>query len=111
MVLFEIVDAFASDQLREQADSSNITPLAAAKAKAFLRLLPLESPLPSVAPADEGGVVFVWDHLPEPLLVLVEPRYMHFVVGAATDRAQYYDDVPFDGTFLPSDLLKALPRS
>lgn len=78
-------------------------------ATALLSSLPLEAALPKVA-VDDGGVLLAWavEGKGRTLITVVD-SVLHAVANAGTGDAEYFADIPFDGT-LPTEVLSVIPR-
>jgi hypothetical protein len=90
--------------------SGKITPDSALAASLFIAHLTDEVPLPKIAADGEGGLMMMWEHRSDPLLVTIDNWRVHIVVSATTPRAQYHDDIPFDGSALPAEFLASMRR-
>ncbi len=77
-------------------------------AKAFLQVLPPETPLPRVSPDGEGGLLMLWEETGKSTLLVIDGWTMHLVESPTTPRARYLDDVPFDGEQVPARVLQAI---
>jgi hypothetical protein len=87
---------------------SRVDSTSAAAAQAFIRSLPEDAPLPKLAPDGDGGVLFVWEELPNPLLVVVDNWRLHMVKAANTPDAEYLQELPFDGEKIPEVVIEAI---
>jgi hypothetical protein len=109
-VLLELVRRFSVEGLSWVSGSTvKISTTTSAAATAFLQALNTARVLPKISPDGEGGLLLVWERVENPVLVVVEGWRLHLVTAAATPRATYSDDLPFDGEQIPKVVLDAIP--
>lgn len=94
----------------ETVDAYRVTPETAEAAVAFIQALRSNMHLPKIAPDGDGGLMAVWEGESPPVALVVDHWKMHLVTNAATARAEYFDDLPFDGVRLPKELLEFIPK-
>lgn len=82
---------------------------------AFLGLLPFDCPEPTVLPAGDGEIGFVWDIADAYIDVgFLGDRVLSYFARVGRDSAEVFGDVPFSGRGIPRDLISAieqLPRT
>jgi hypothetical protein len=77
---------------------------------AFIYSLPPNLPIPSARADGEGGVIFVWRRRGDLVLVTIDNWRIHVASAATTSRAEYLEDLPFDGHFIPQAVLDKIAR-
>jgi hypothetical protein len=108
--LIGLVNRFLVEPFGWEAGRGAIISSDTAKAaKAFFRAMDANHDLPKIAPDSEGCLTLVWERPHDPVLVMVDGWQLHMVTAAATPRAQYYENVRFDGERLPDLIAQALP--
>ena len=109
--MHHLIDRFATEGFGWDAESAcTITPDTARAAKMFLDLIPHAAMLPRIAPDGDGGLTVVWERNGNHDLLVIEDWTIHIVRNAATNHAQYEDNIRFDGQRLP-DPVKPLIRT
>jgi hypothetical protein len=108
--LVDLVRQFAAQGLSWTAGTTvAVSPDTAIAARAFFNALPITKSLPRISPDEDGGLTMVWEGRGDPLLAVLDGWRIHLVDAAATPRARYFDDLPFDGEQIPRVVLDALP--
>jgi hypothetical protein len=109
--LIALVHRFAAYGLSwTGGESAKITAATQQAAEAFLRALPAGKAFPKISPDGEGGLMMVWEGAGDPLLLTIDNLRLHAVVAAATPRANYIDDLPFDwAQVIPQWILDVIP--
>ena len=109
--LIALVHRFAAYGLSwTGGESAKITAATQQAAEAFLRVLPAGKAFPKISPDGEGGLMMVWEGAGDPLLLTIDNLRLHAVVAAATPRANYINDLPFDwAQVIPQPILDVIP--
>jgi hypothetical protein len=106
--LIQLIENFSTDGVAWGHDEfQKISSDTACAAILFLKLVGGKTP--KVAPNGDGGLTLLWERPEQPVLLLIDNWRMHLVVGAATPTATYYDNLPFDGERVPSEVSAAIP--
>ncbi|MQA23452.1 hypothetical protein [Rugamonas rivuli] len=105
-MLITSIRRFAS----ETSDAYRLTSETADASVALIKALRNSMRLPKIAPDGEGGLMAVWEGEHPVIALVVDNWKMHMVTGAATDQAEYFDDLPFDGIRLPKEILEFIPK-
>jgi hypothetical protein len=110
LVLLDLIRRFSSDAfVPAQGTAAAITKETAAAAHAMFDMILPAAKVPQISPDGEGGLLAVWDDQETPVMLVVDNWVLHLIVAAATPRAQYFEDLPFDGERLPPVVHKAIP--
>lgn len=110
VALIDLVHRFARQGLAwGEDDRGRISATTEATAERFLAAMPVRKALPRISPDGEGGLMMVWELSADPLLVTIDECLLQVVVAAATASATYLNDLPFDGTDIPENVLAAIP--
>jgi hypothetical protein len=72
--------------------------------------LPEYKMLPKISPDGEGAVMMVWDGGTDPLLITVDDNCLHMAVAVTTPFVVYYNNIDFDGLFIPQNILDVIPN-
>lgn len=75
----------------------------------FIRKLPTDKMLPTIAPDGEGDILFVWE-TERTIIVTVERCMLHVAVGAGTDQSSHFDNLDFSNGEIPIEILEILPQ-
>lgn len=103
--LRRLIERFATEGFSWSSKSiSKITSDTAGAAQRFLDLFPSSAKLPKIAPDGDGGLTAVWDRNGNHDLLVLDGWTLHIVRNAATDHAEYDEDIPFDGQLLPESV-------
>lgn len=104
-MIFTSITRFAS----EEDSTFRISQDTAKAAIRFIGALGNNYVLPKIAPDGEDALMAVWDEKDGALAVVLENDRLHVVAKAGTAQARYFDDLPFDGTGIPDEVLKLIP--
>ncbi len=105
----KLIDRFASEGFSWSGERVHRASLASAEAsKTFLGALPSDIGLPRLAPDSEGSITAVWDNGDNPIIVTFDGWRLHFIIGATTPNARYFDDLDFSSREVPQAALQAL---
>ena len=103
--LHRLIDKFATEGFGWSAESvCTIMPDTAKAAQRLLDLMSDTAELPKIAPDGDGGLTAVWERNGDHDLLVISGWTMHIVRNAATDRAEYDEDIHFDGQVLPESV-------
>jgi hypothetical protein len=111
--LIGLINVFFSHGFSSYApEAAKITWPTAVASKNFLITLPNSKALPRISPDGEGALIMAWEQNTAPVLLTIDDLRLHMVTGATTHRAKYYDNMPFDGSFLiaPKEILDVIPN-
>jgi hypothetical protein len=106
LMIFKSISRFAA----EKDPAYRISPDTAKAAVRFFNALGTRGVLPKIVPDGEDALMAVWDDSDGTLAVILENDRLHMVANAGTTNAQYFDDLPFDGTELPDQVRKLIPN-
>jgi hypothetical protein len=109
-VLLEVIQRFAMEGFPSAEDEGKISKETAEAATVLFNALPLDAKLPKIAPDCDGGLMAVWEDEDNPVVLVVVDWSLHLVTAAATPRAKYFDDLPFDGEHVPPPVFEAIPK-
>jgi len=108
--LIELIRQFAAEGFsRADGVDGKITPETAEAANILFNTLLPAAKIPKVAPDGEGGLMVVWEHEVDPVVLVVDNWKVHLITAATTPRAQYFEDLPFDGEQVPRQVIEAVP--
>ncbi|MDR6482870.1 hypothetical protein [Paraburkholderia terricola] len=106
--LIELIERFKAEGFARGDEDLKITEATAQASSRLFEMLPLAAPLPKIAPDGEGGLTAIWTQTADAVVLVVAGWHVSMVVAAATPRAEYFDDLPFDGAHLPQALIEAI---
>jgi hypothetical protein len=104
-MIFKSISRFAA----EEDPDYWISPDTAKAAVRFFHALGTQRALPKIAPDGEDALMAVWDAADGALAVVLEKDRIHVVARAGTAQAQYFDDLPFDGSEIPDEVRELIP--
>ena len=108
VAIVELIQRFAAFGFSTSPDHVLTVSHGSAKtATAFLHCLPVDLPLPKIAPDGDGGTLFVWDGEPTPVLVALDEWRMYVVRAPNTAQSEHFE-ASFDGESVPRSVLDAL---
>lgn len=91
-------------------NAKRVTELSINAGKRLIGLIPLNRLYPNkVSPDGEGGLVFSWNPSKERILLTVEGSIMHLSYEKEGSPDKFIDDVAFDFSEIPGDILSYLP--
>ncbi|MFJ1214040.1 hypothetical protein [Burkholderia pyrrocinia] len=109
--LRKLIVRFAKEGFCKGGEELKITESTAEVASLVVNLLPPAASLPKIVPSEEGALTVVWDRLDDPVILIISGWRLDIVTAAATPRAEYYDNVVFDGDRLPEELTEAISKN
>jgi len=89
-------------------DAQSANPEAVRAAELVVPSLPNNLANPRVGIAEEGAVYFKLFRGSTRFTLIIETRKLHLLVGTATGRYFHIDDVAFDGSRIPTEIVDAL---
>jgi len=93
--------------LEKYKKHSMVTDATSETAKAFIDLIPFHSvALPKMSVDGSGGLLLIWQTSTRTLVTIDDER-LHYVTNASTSKAEYHDNIPFDGT-IPEEILQCI---
>lgn len=91
-------------------DAKKAGDLSVDAARRFLSLVPLNRLYPTkVSPDGEGGIIFTWKYSKERILLTIDGSIMHLFHEKEGKADEYIDDVLFDFSAIPDDILSRMP--
>jgi hypothetical protein len=78
-------------------------------ARALFEILLPAHQVPKIAPDGEGGLLAIWESREHPIVLVIDNWRLHLVVDAATPKARYFDNLPFDGERIPDAIIESIP--
>ncbi|WP_158934062.1 hypothetical protein [Burkholderia sp. S171] len=109
--ILTLIEQFVSDGfscVRERP--SMVSRDSADAAKALFSILLPSRQTPKIAPDGEGGLIAVWDVKTPHAVLVIDNWKLHLVTAAATQEAQYFDELSFDGESVPDAISEFIPR-